>query len=73
MFRAASPSQAMREDSKCYFECNFWILTGECNAHGFSQYYDFRNQKITMLENIGYITKLTAWHCYQGHMSGTCV
>ena len=26
-----------------------------------------------MFENMGYITELTAWHCYQGHMSGTCV
>ena len=25
-----------------------------------------------MLENIGYITELTAWHFYQGHMIGTC-
>ncbi|WP_419614027.1 hypothetical protein, partial [Thiolapillus sp.] len=72
-FQAASPSQAMSEDSKSYFECSIWILTVKCNAHGFSQYYNFQNQKITMLENIGYITELTAWHFYQGHMSGTCV
>ena len=40
---------------------------------GFSQYDNFQNQKITMLENKGYITELTAWHCYQGHMNGTHV
>ena len=51
MFRAASPSQAMREDSKSNFECSVWILTVRCKAHGFSQYYNFENQKITMLEN----------------------
>ena len=73
VFRAASPSQAMGEDSKSYFECSIWILTVKCNAHGFSQYYNFQKQKMTMLENIGYITELTALHFYQGHMSGTCV
>ena len=61
------------EDSKYNFECSIWILTVKCNAHGFSQYYNFQDQKITMIENIGYITELTAWYCYQGHMSGTCV
>ena len=73
VFRAASPSQAMREDSKSCFECSIWILTVTCNAQGMSQHYNFQNQKITMLENIGYITELTAWHCYQGYVSGTCV
>ena len=73
VLKAASPSQAMSEDSKCYFECSIWILTAKCNAHGFSQYYNFQNQKITMLENIGYLSELTAWHCYQSHMSGACV
>ena len=73
MFRAASPSQAMSEDSKSYSECSIWIWTVKCNAHGFSQYYNFQNQKITMLENMGYVTELTAWHCYQGHMSSTPV
>ena len=29
--------------------------------------------KITMLENVRYITELTARHCYQSHMSGTHV
>ena len=71
--RAASPSQAMTKDSKYYSECSIWILTVQCNAQGLSQYCNFRNQKITMLEKIGYITELTAWHCFQGHMSGTCV
>ena len=65
--------QAMSEDSTSYFECGIWILTVECNAHSFSQHYNFQNQKITMLENIGYITELTARHSYQDHMSGTCV
>ena len=73
MLKAVSPSHAMSEDSESYFECSVWILTVKCNAHGFSQYYDFQNQKITMLKNIGYIPKLTAWHFYQGPMSGTCV
>ena len=73
MFRAASPSQAMSEDSESYFECSIWVLTVKCNARGFSQYYNVRNQKITMLEYIGYITELTARHFYQGHMSGACV
>ena len=68
VFRAASPSQAMREDSKPYFECSIWILTVKCYTHGFSQCYNFQNQKITTLENIGY-TELTSWHCYQGHMN----
>ena len=64
MFKAASPSQAMSEVSKSYFECGIWILTStvKCNTHGFSQHYNFQNQKITMLENIEYITELTAWH-----------
>ena len=53
--------------------CSIWILTVKCNEHSFSQHYNFQNQKITMLENIGYITELTAWHFYQGHMSGACV
>ena len=69
VFRAARPSQAMSEDSKSYSEWSIWILTVKCNAHCFSQYYHFQNQKIIMLENRGYITELTAWHCYQGHMS----
>ena len=69
MFRTASPSQAMSEDSKSYFECSIWTLTVKCNAHGFSQYDNFQNQEITMLVNIGYITELTDWHCYQGPMS----
>ena len=56
VFRAASPSQAVCEDSDSYFECGIWILTVKCNAFGFSHYYDFQNQRITMLENIGYIT-----------------
>ena len=30
VFRAASPSQAMREDSKSYFECSIWSLTVWC-------------------------------------------
>ena len=30
-------------------------------------YYNFQNQKITMPQNIGYITELTAWHWYHGH------
>ena len=72
MFRAVRPSQAMSEDSKSYFECSIYILTVKCNAHGFSQ-YSFQRQKITVLENVGFITELTAWHCYQGHMSGACV
>ena len=56
------------------FECGIWILTVKCNAHSISQYYNFQNQKITMLENTGYITEPTALHFYQGHMSyGTCV
>ena len=70
---AANPVQAMSEDSKSYFECSIWILTVKCNAHNFSQYYNFQNQKITMLENIRYIIELTAWHFYQGHVSGACV
>ena len=41
--------------------------------HGFSQCYNFQNWKITMLEYTGYITELTAWRFYQGHMSDTCV
>ena len=73
MCRAASPSQAMSEASKSYFECSIWILTVKCNAHDFSHYYNFFNKKITMLKNVGYITELTAWHFYQGHVSGTCV
>ena len=73
MFKAASLSQAMNEDSKSDSQSSDWILTVKCHAHGFSQYYNFQNQKITMLENTGYITELTAWHIYQGHMSGTCV
>ena len=52
MFKAAIPSQAMSEDSKSYFECSIWILTVKCNAHGFSHFYNFQKQKITMLENI---------------------
>ena len=55
-----------------WIQC-IWISTVKCNAHSFSQYYNFQNQKITMLKNIGYITELTAWHCYQRHMSDTCV
>ena len=69
MFEAASPSQAMSEDSKSYFEWGIWILTVKCNAHGFLQYYNFKNQKATVLENIWYTTELTAWHL----MSGICV
>ena len=72
VIQAASPSQVMSEDSKSYFECSIWILTVKCNAHGFSRYYNFQSQ-ITMLENIGYTTELTAWHFHVGHMSGTCV
>ena len=64
VFRAANPSQAMSEDSKSNFECSLWILTAKCIAHCFSQYHNFQNQKITMLENMGYITELTAWHFY---------
>ena len=71
VFRAASLSQTVREDSKSDFECSVWILTVKCNAHNFSQYYNFQNQKVTMLENVGYITGLTAWRCFQGHSSGT--
>ena len=37
VLKAASPSQAMGEDSKSYFECSIWILTVKCNAHSFSQ------------------------------------
>ena len=70
MFRAVSSSQAMSEDSESYFECSVWILTVKCNVYGFSQCYSFQSQKIAMLENIGYINELTAWHFYQGHMSG---
>ena len=73
MFKAVSPSQAMSEDSKSYFECSIWILTVKCNTHGFLQCDNFQNEKITVLENIGYITELTAWHFYQGHKSGICV
>ena len=54
VIRAASPSHVMSEGSKFYFECSVWILTVKRNAHGFSQYYNFQNQNITMLENIGY-------------------
>ena len=72
VFQAASLSQAMSQDSKSYFECSIWISTVKCNAHSFS-HYNFQNQKITMLEMIGYITELTAWHFCHGHMSGTFV
>ena len=70
VFQAASPLQAMSEDSKSYFECSIWILTVKCNAHGFTQCYYFQNQKIAMLENIGY-TELKAWRCCQGHRKGS--
>ena len=73
MFKAASPSKAVSEDSKSDSQSSDWILTVKCHAHGFSQYYNSQNQEIIMLENIGYITELTAWHCYQGYVSGTCV
>ena len=39
------------------FDCSV-----KCNAHGFSQCCNFQNQKITMLENVGFITELIAWH-----------
>ena len=64
VFRAASPSQAKSEDSKSYFEYSIWILTVKWNACGFSQYDNFQNQKTTMLEKIGYITEMTAWHFF---------
>ena len=73
VFRAASSSQAMSEDSKSYFEWSIWLLTVKCNARGFSLYSNFQNQKFTVLENIGYTIELTAWHCCQGHMCGTSV
>ena len=72
-FRTASLSQAMSEDLKSYFKCSSWIFTVKCNAHGFSQYYNFQNKTITMLEDIGYIAEMTAWHLYQGDMSDACV
>ena len=50
MFKAASPSQAMSEDSKSCFERSICIWTVKCNAHSFSQYYNFQNVKIKMLE-----------------------
>ena len=37
VFRAASLSQAMSEDSKSYSECSIWILTVKCDVHSFSQ------------------------------------
>ena len=58
---------------KSHFEWGIWILTVKCNAHSFSQYYNYQNQTIIMLENRCITTKLTPWHFYQGHRSSACV